>query len=78
MNQLGVILHGRATAVAWLKVALTYLTPLLSPLSGFYRPQDGLLSSSPHHRGDEWRPQIPTNQQALTTVKGIRQWMKRN
>ena len=29
MNQLGVILHGRATAVAWLKVALTYLTPLL-------------------------------------------------
>jgi hypothetical protein len=39
MNQLGVILHGRATAVAWLKVALTYLTPLL--VSNF-----GLLSAT--------------------------------
>ena len=29
MNQLGVILHGRATAVVWVKIALTYLTPLL-------------------------------------------------
>ena len=29
MNQLGVILAGRATALVWLKAALTYLTPLL-------------------------------------------------
>jgi hypothetical protein len=29
MNQLGVILDGRATALVWLKAALTYLTPLL-------------------------------------------------
>jgi hypothetical protein len=29
MNQLGVILAGRATAVVWLKAALTYLTPLI-------------------------------------------------
>jgi hypothetical protein len=29
MNQLGVILDGRATALVWLKLALTYLTPLL-------------------------------------------------
>ena len=29
MNQLGAILDGRATALVWVKVALTYLTPLL-------------------------------------------------
>ncbi len=29
MNQLGVIVAGQATAVVWLKAALTYLTPLL-------------------------------------------------
>ncbi|MFI5099593.1 MAG: nitrate/nitrite transporter NrtS [Actinomycetes bacterium] len=29
MNQLGVILAGRATALVWLKAVLTYLTPLL-------------------------------------------------
>lgn len=29
MNQLGVILSGDATALVWLKVALTYLTPLV-------------------------------------------------
>ena len=28
MNQLGIILSGRATALVWFKVALTYLTPL--------------------------------------------------
>ena len=28
MNQLGVIMAGRATALVWLKTALTYLTPL--------------------------------------------------
>ena len=39
MNQLGVILAGRATAMVWLKVGLTYLTPLL--VSNF-----GLLSAT--------------------------------
>ena len=39
MNQLGVILDGRATALVWLKAALTYLTPLL--VSNF-----GLLSAT--------------------------------
>ena len=29
MNQLGTILAGRATALVWVKAALTYLTPLL-------------------------------------------------
>ena len=29
MNQLGVILDGRGTALVWVKAALTYLTPLL-------------------------------------------------
>ena len=29
MNQLGVILDGRATALVWIKAALTYLTPLV-------------------------------------------------
>jgi hypothetical protein len=39
MNQLGVILAGRATALVWLKTALTYLTPLF--VSNF-----GLLSAT--------------------------------
>ena len=39
MNQLGVILAGRATALVWFKAALTYLTPLL--VSNF-----GLLSAT--------------------------------
>ena len=39
MNQLGVILAGRATAVVWIKAALTYLTPLL--VSNF-----GILSAT--------------------------------
>jgi hypothetical protein len=29
MNQLGLILAGQATAIVWVKAALTYLTPLL-------------------------------------------------
>lgn len=29
MNQLGIVLAGRATTVVWLKVVLTYLTPLI-------------------------------------------------
>ena len=39
MNQLGVILDGRATALVWVKAVLTYLTPLL--VSNF-----GLLSAT--------------------------------
>jgi hypothetical protein len=39
MNQLAVILAGHATALVWLKAALTYLTPLL--VSNF-----GLLSAT--------------------------------
>ena len=50
MNQLGVMLHGRATTVAWLKVVLTYLTPLLvsnfGPLSATRRPTVQLTSPS--------------------------------
>jgi hypothetical protein len=39
MNQLGVILAGRATALVWVKAVLTYLTPLV--VSNF-----GLLSAT--------------------------------
>jgi hypothetical protein len=39
MNQLSVILDGRATAVVWVKAALTYMTPLL--VSNF-----GILSAT--------------------------------
>ena len=39
MNQLGVILAGRASALVWVKAVLTYLTPLL--VSNF-----GLLSAT--------------------------------
>ena len=50
MNQLGVILAGRATAVVWLKAALTYLTPLLvsnfGVLSATRRPTVQLTSPS--------------------------------
>jgi len=42
MNQLGVILGGRATAVVWIKAALTYLTPLL--VANF-----GILSATRRH-----------------------------
>jgi hypothetical protein len=48
MNQLGVILAGRATAVVWVKAVLTYLTPLV--VSNF-----GLLSAT-HRAADRWSP----------------------
>ena len=41
MNQLSVIVAGRATAIVWLKAALTYLTPLF--VSNF-----GVLSATRH------------------------------
>ena len=60
MNQLGVILDGRATAAVWIKAALTYLTPLI--VSNF-----GILSATRrhgcagrrHHRRDEWKSRSP-------------------
>jgi hypothetical protein len=48
MNQLGVILAGRATALVWVKAGLTYLTPLL--VSNF-----GLLSATRRSAGP-WSP----------------------
>ncbi len=42
MNQLGVILDGRATVAVWIKATLTYLTPLL--VSNF-----GILSATRRH-----------------------------
>src|SRR6476620_3432333 len=49
MNQLGVILAGRATALVWVKAALTYLTPFL--VSNF-----GLLSATRRTPTDRVRP----------------------
>ena len=62
MNQLGVILDGRATALVWLKAALTYLTPLL--VSNF-----GVLSATRRTRVH------PTNDSAirLTQTRQIHQ-----
>jgi hypothetical protein len=51
MNQLGIILDGRATPAVWIKAALTYLTPLL--VSNF-----GLLSAT---RRPNSSSQITTN-----------------
>ena len=43
MNQLGLILAGRATPLVWFKAVLTYLTPLIvssiSVLSATHRPK---------------------------------------
>ena len=50
MNQLGVILDGRGTALVWVKAALTYLTPLL--VSNF-----GVLAATRQDRG----PHRPTD-----------------
>ena len=43
MNQLGLVLSGRATTVVWLKIAMTYLTPVC--VSNF-----GIASAT--HRAD--------------------------
>jgi hypothetical protein len=62
MNQLGVILDGHATAVVWIKAALTYLTPLLvsnfGVLSATRRPRAHPTSAP---RGDEVEIEITTN-----------------
>jgi hypothetical protein len=44
MNQLGLVLAGHATGLVWLKVALTYITPLL--VSNF-----GVLSATRRSAG---------------------------
>jgi hypothetical protein len=52
MNQLGVVLAGRATWMVWLKAALTYLTPLLvsnyGVLSATRRPDNRGCSTTTH------------------------------
>ena len=50
MNQLGVVLSGHATALVWLKVVVTYLTPLVVSNVGVLaatRPLDAGTSASP-------------------------------
>jgi hypothetical protein len=55
MNQLGVILAGHATGLVWLKVALTYLTPMLvsnyGVLSATRRSADRTTVSITHRQG---------------------------
>ena len=53
MNQLGVILAGRATAVVWVKAALTYLTPLLVSNFGILSATRRHATHSFGHRSDE-------------------------
>jgi len=49
MNQLGVILDGRATVAVWIKATLTYLTPLL--VSNF-----GILSATRRQAAEATSP----------------------
>ena len=49
MNQLDVILDGRATAAVWIKAAVTYLTPLL--VSNF-----GILSATRRQAAEATSP----------------------
>ena len=49
MNQLGVIVAGRATGLDWFKAALTYLTPLL--VSNY-----GVLWATRRHRSGDITP----------------------
>ena len=66
MNQLGVILAGRATALVWVKAALTYLTPLL--VSNF-----GVLSAT--RRRDT--ASITTRTTTRRIRKGTATWTRR-
>jgi len=55
INQLDVLLAGRATGVTWLKIALTYLVPFLVANYGIVMASrsaspDGILSASRHSR----------------------------
>jgi hypothetical protein len=56
MNQLGDILSGHAAALVWLKVALTYLTPL--GVSNF-----GVLSATRRRRPDSSTPMTTIEEQ---------------
>jgi len=61
MNQLGLILAGRASVLVWVKAVLTYLTPLL--VSNF-----GLLSAT-HRNADHGSPHalVESEQQVAHT-----------
>jgi len=55
INQLDVLLAGRATGITWLKIALTYLVPFLVANYGIVMASqsaspDGILSASRHGR----------------------------
>ncbi|WP_157610608.1 MULTISPECIES: nitrate/nitrite transporter NrtS [unclassified Terrabacter] len=59
MNQLGVILAGRATALVWVKAALTYLTPFC--VSNF-----GLLSATRRMATVRVQPSLVESDAGLT------------
>jgi hypothetical protein len=55
INQLDVLLAGRATGITWLKIALTYLVPFLVANYGIVTASrsagpDGIVSASRHSR----------------------------
>ena len=51
INQLDVVLAGRATGVTWLKIALTYLVPFLVANYGIVTAsRDGIASASRQSR----------------------------
>jgi hypothetical protein len=56
MNQLTVVLAGNATALTWLKVALTYLTPFCMSnfgiLTATRQSRESRLGRSPSAAGD--------------------------
>lgn len=56
LNQLNAVLAGNATALTWLKIALTYLTPFCMSnfgiLTATRRPREGRLGRSPSAAGD--------------------------
>ena len=63
MNQLGVILDGRATALVWFKAALTYLTPLV--VSNF-----GVLSATRRPPSPTPRPSVQLTHTEASTKEG--------
>ena len=55
INQLDILLAGRATGITWLKIALTYLVPFLVANYGIVTASrsaspDGIVSASRHSR----------------------------
>jgi hypothetical protein len=61
MNQLGVILDGRATTAVWLKAVLTYLTPLV--VSNF-----GVLSATRRPAGYPSGAAVPARPDVESTA----------